>query len=55
MIPCFGSWNHKSDMLPFKAFESMRNHEKEFYTREYCVQIRCQLYFTDMNHMYSLN
>ena len=28
MLPCFGSWNHKGEMLPFKAFQSMGNQGK---------------------------
>ena len=28
MLPYFGSWNHKGEMLPFKAFQSMGNQGK---------------------------
>ena len=32
MLPCFGFRNHKGEMLPFKAFQSMGNRGKELYT-----------------------
>ena len=54
MLPYFGSWNHKGEMHPFKAFKSMGNHGKEFYTRGYFLQIRYQLQFNDII-MYSLS
>ena len=28
MLPCFGSWNHNGEILPFKAFKSIGNHGK---------------------------
>ena len=59
MLPCFGSWNHKGEMLPFKAFQSMGNQGKRaLHVRTFVfLQIRYRLYFSDINHiyMYSLN
>ena len=50
MLPCFCSWNHKGEMLPFKDFKSMGNEKRVLYVR-ILLQIRCQLYFNDMNHI----
>ena len=36
MLPCFGSWNHKGEMLPFKAFQSMGNQgERALHVRRF--------------------
>ena len=34
MLPCFGSWNHKGEKLPFKAFKSIT---KKSFVRENIV------------------
>ena len=33
MLPCFGSWNHKGEMLPFMAFKSMGNEKRVLYMK----------------------
>ena len=42
-VTLFWLLESKDEMLPFKAFKSIENHGKEFYTCEYCLQIRYQL------------
>ena len=52
MLPCFSSWTHKGEMLPFKDFKSMRNHEKGFIRENIvCKFDAMQLYFSDVNHI----
>ena len=33
MLPCFGSWNHKGEMLPFMALKSMGNEKRVLYMK----------------------
>ena len=56
MLLCFGPGNHKGEMLPFKAFQTMGNQGKRaLNVRTFFLQIQYRLYFNDINHIYSLN
>ena len=41
MLPCFGFRNHKGEMLPFKAFQSMGNRGKRALHVRILLQIKC--------------
>ena len=41
MLPCFGFRNHKGEMLPFKAFQSIGNRGKRALHVRILLQIKC--------------
>ena len=41
MLPCFGFRNHKGEMLPFKAVQSMGNRGKRALHVRILLQIKC--------------